>query len=173
MVLSCFLLLETSPRARLTADIIPVPPGSNAQAHIETIRTKILENTSKRRRFFNKYVLFQKPSVWIARLRPVTVHDLSLLPPLKALVQNTALDETLSEAINDPDSPEHTFYNHMYALYDNVFTELDEQNDTIVLPQQALLVRYETSPRVKRVFAGVGSVIGGLAIMAVKLGEGP
>ncbi|KAJ3942449.1 uncharacterized protein N0V96_007949 [Colletotrichum fioriniae] len=138
------------------------------------MRNKILTNTSKSRLFFNKYVLFRKPSVWIATLRPIRVNDLTALPPTDALIQNTALDKALSKAINDPASPGWAFYNNMYGLYKDVFVELDEQDGTIALPHQALLVRYQTSPAVKRAVAGVGSVvsvIGGLVATAVRLGE--
>lgn len=179
----------------LTADIIPITSDANAQAQIETMRNKILANTSKSRLFFNKYVLFRKPSVWVATLRPVSllslctlylltqtdnfpyqirVNDLTALPPTDALIQNTALDKALSKAINDPASPGWAFYNNMYGLYQDVFVELDEQDGTIELPHQALLVRYQTLPAVKRAVAGVGSVvsvIGGLVVTAVRLGE--
>ncbi|EXF80117.1 metalloprotease 1 [Colletotrichum fioriniae PJ7] len=181
MTKSCLLLYMFSATEHLTADIIPITSDANAQAQIETMRNKILTNTSKSRLFFNKYVLFRKPSVWVATLRPtdnfpyqIRVNDLTALPPTDALIQNTALDKALSKAINDPASPGWAFYNNMYGLYKDVFVELDEQDGTIELPHQALLVRYQTLPAVKRAVAGVGSVvsvIGGLVATAVRLGE--
>ncbi|KAK1722375.1 uncharacterized protein BDZ83DRAFT_784005 [Colletotrichum acutatum] len=167
MAQSFLLLFEDSQTNRLTADIFPVPFDSDPRAHINTMRTKLFESTSKGRRFFNKYVLLQKPSAWVATLRPATVRDLTAITHLRALIKDTTFDEALSEALNDPDSSGHAFYKHMYGLYKDVIFDFDEKNNTIALPQEALLVRYYTSSRVKRAVAGIGSAAVSLVVTVI------
>ncbi|GKT86137.1 metalloprotease 1 [Colletotrichum tofieldiae] len=168
---SCLLLVETSARSSPAAFVIAVPGDGSAQTVIESIRNTLLENVSKPKRFFKRYFLFQRPTVSVATLRPITVNSLAALPTCRALVQNAAPDQALTEAIDDPDSMDWAFYNHMFALYEDVFVDIDHQGGQIVLPRRALLVRDDMSSTAKRVFRGLASIVGGLVLLAIKLAE--
>ncbi|GJC89636.1 hypothetical protein ColLi_12474 [Colletotrichum liriopes] len=168
---SCLLLVETSTRGSPTAFDIAIPADGSAQTVIKNIRDTLLENVSKPKRFFKRYLLFQRPTVSVATLRPITVNSLAALPTCRALVQNAAQDQALTEAIDDPDSMDWTFYNNMFALYEDVFVDINHQGGRVILPRQALLVRDDMSLTAKRVFGGLASIAGGLVVLAIKLAE--
>ncbi|KZL63278.1 metalloprotease 1 [Colletotrichum incanum] len=168
---SCLLLVETSKKNCPTAYGIAIPKDGSAQTVLKSIRDTLVESSSKPKQFFKRYFLFQRPIVSVATLRPITVNSLAALPICRALVQNAAHDQALTEAIADPDSMDWTFYNHMFTLYEDVFGNINQQDGRIVLPRRALLVRDDMSSTSKRVFGGRALIAGGLTVLACKLAE--
>lgn len=88
------------------------------------------------------------------------------------MIRHVALDEAFTEAVNKPESMDQGFYTHMFALYDDVFVDIDQREDRIVLPRHALVVEYKMSPRAKKVIGGLATVMGGLIVIGVRAGEG-
>lgn len=189
---SCLLLTKSSVSTRPGGTILAAANYEDPQGLVEAIEGTLEANTSKVNHFLKTNVLCLKPTVSIATLRPVSpclspsesitftitnnqqieVPDLTALPPYKALIRHSALDEAFTEAVNKPQSMDQGFYTHMFELYDDVFVDIDQQEDRIVLPKHALLIEYKMSPKAKKVIGGLVSVIGGLIVIAVKAGEG-
>ncbi|OHE99933.1 metalloprotease 1 [Colletotrichum orchidophilum] len=168
---SCLVLNKSSSSTRPSADILSMANYQDAQELVEAVKGTLKENTSATKRFLNAYLLFRKPTVSIATLRPIEVPSLTALPPWKALIRHTAIDEAFTEAVDKPEMMDQGFYNHMVDLYDDVFVDIDQQNDRIVLPQHALVIEYKMSLKAKKIIGGMASVVGGLIVIAVKVGE--
>ncbi|KAK0374825.1 metalloprotease 1 [Colletotrichum limetticola] len=176
---SCLLLTKSSVSTRPGGTILAATSYEDPQGLVEAIEGTLEANTSKAKHFLKTNVLCLKPTVSIATLRStntnnqqIEVPDLTALPPLKALIRHSALDEAFTEAVNKPQSMDQGFYTHLFDLYDDVFVDIDQREDRIVLPRHALLIEYKMSLKAKKVIGGLASVIGGLIVIAVKAGEG-
>ncbi|KAI3557837.1 metalloprotease 1 [Colletotrichum abscissum] len=169
---SCLLLTKSSISTRPGGTILAAASYEDPQGLVEAIEGTFEANTSKAKRFLKTNVLCLKPTVSIATLRSIEVPDLTALPPLKALIRHSALDEAFTEAVNKPQSMDQGFYTHLFDLYDDIFVDIDQREDRIVLPRHALLIEYKMSSKAKKVIGGLASVIGGLTVIAVKAGEG-
>ncbi|KAJ0306220.1 uncharacterized protein N0V96_000201 [Colletotrichum fioriniae] len=169
---SGLLLNKLSVSKRPGATILAAASYEDEQGLVEAIKGTLEANTNKTKHFLKTKVLCLKPTVSIATLRPIEVPDLTALPPWKALIRHVALDEAFTEAVNKPESMDQGFYTHMFALYDDVFVDIDQREDRIVLPRHALVVEYKMSPRAKKVIGGLATVMGGLIVIGVRAGEG-
>ncbi|KAK1676429.1 hypothetical protein BDP55DRAFT_727768 [Colletotrichum godetiae] len=169
---SVLVLAKSSTSSHPTATILATADYDDTQALVEAIKGALEANTSRTKRFLKKNILFLKPTVSIARLRPIEVPDLTALPPWKALIRYTTPNEGFTEAVREPKSMNQGFYTQLFPLYNDVFVDINQEGGRITLPQHALVMEYKMSPTTQRVIGGMVSVLGGLITVAVRAGEG-